>query len=343
MKCTKHVLVGTAAVVAAAGVGFAVLPAFAPGGGQPTNAADATGHPGHGDGDALATRGERAAAAQPKGALLFAASLNGANEVPVQGGPAVGDRDGVALQFVKVQGDQVSVAVKFRGTDKPTALHIHQGGRGANGGVKVDFTSLLARGAEPLKGWAGAVSGTVRVTDRAVLDAFTGNPRGFYANLHTARFPGGAVRGQFHRVTTAFPFPKALDNFQASVVKGQQIYRCEKGAGGRYAFQQHDVRAVLGGPIAHSFVAPGSGKPQWIAADRSAVTGTLINKFPQGAGNIPELDLRAEQSGRKKGLLAKSQEILRLNTVGGVAPAGTCVKGKIIGVPYGADYVFIQK
>ncbi|MCM2393952.1 CHRD domain-containing protein [Streptomyces albipurpureus] len=340
MKCTKNILIGTTAVVAAAGVGFAVLPAFASDGGTSTNAAS---HTGHGGGETVTVQGERAAVAQGKGALLFVSSLNGANEVPVRSGPAVGDRDGVALQFVKVHGDKVSVAVKFRGTDKPTALHIHQGAKGTNGGVKVDFTPLLARGTEPVKGWAGAVSGTVKVKDRAVLDAFKANPRGFYANLHTARFPGGAVRGQFHRVTSAFPFDKALSNFQASVIKGQQIYRCEKGAGGRYAFQQHDVRATLGGPIAHSFVAPGSGKPQWIAADRSAVTGTLISKSPNGAGNIAELDIRAKQSGKKKGLLAKSQEILRLNTVGGVAPAGNCAKGKIVGVPYGADYVFIQK
>jgi hypothetical protein len=53
------------------------------------------------------------------GGTILAASLNGANEVPVQGGPAVGDKDGAALQFVKVKGDKVSVAVKWRGTGQP--------------------------------------------------------------------------------------------------------------------------------------------------------------------------------------------------------------------------------
>lgn len=246
-----------------------------------------------------------------RAASLFVASLNGANEVPVQGGPAVGDRDGAALEFVKVKGDNVSVAVKFRGTDKPTALHIHQGAKGTNGGIKIDFTGLLSKGKTHSKGWTGAVADTVKVKDKAVLDAFKTDPNGFYANLHTAQFPG--------------------------------IHECKKGDDGKLSFQQRDVRAALGGNIAHSFIAPNSGTPQWVAQDHSAVTGKLISKTPNGDKNIPELDLKATQSGKKRGLLAGTQEIFRLNTVGGVAPAGSCEKGAIAGVPYGADYVFIQK
>ncbi|WP_328771022.1 DUF3455 domain-containing protein [Streptomyces sp. NBC_00286] len=81
----------------------------------------------------------------------------------------------------------------------------------------------------------------------------------------------------------------------------------------------------------------------WIAPDRSAVTGALISKTPNGDKNIPELDLKATQSGKHRGLLAGTAEILRLNTVGGVAPAGSCEEGTIVGVPYGADYVFINR
>jgi hypothetical protein len=89
-------------------------------------------------------------------------------------------------------------------------------------------------------------------------------------------------------------------------------------------------------------VAPNSGTPQWIAPDRSAVTGAVISRTPNGAGNIPELDLKATQSGKHHGLLADVSEILRLNTVGGVAPAGTCTQGTTVGVPYQADYVFLR-
>ncbi|GLF97475.1 CHRD domain-containing protein [Streptomyces yaizuensis] len=335
MKRTKAILIGTTAVAAAAGVGLAVLPAVAADG---KGSAAGSGHAGHGAAEVVTARGADAKAK----AWYFAAGLNGANEVPVPGGPAVGDRDGQALQFVRVQGDRVSVAVKFRGTDKPTALHIHQGKRGTNGGVKIDFTPLLSR-ITYLDGWKGAVTGTVKVKDKAVLEEFVKNPNGFYANLHTARFPGGAVRAQFHRVTQGFPFAKALDNFQASVVKGRQVYECKKAPAGGWSFQQRDVTATLGGKIAHSFVAPNSGTPQWIAPDRSAVTGTLISKVDNGARNIPELVLKATRSGRASGLLARNHEILRLNTVGGVAPRGSCAKGAIAKVAYGADYVFILK
>ncbi|MCT9081387.1 DUF3455 domain-containing protein [Streptomyces fulvoviolaceus] len=99
-------------------------------------------------------------------------------------------------------------------------------------------------------------------------------------------------------------------------------------------------------------MSPNSGTPQWIARDGSAVTGALISKTPNGDKNIPELDLRATQSGKHHGLLADTVEILRLlcllgdtprpPAVGGVAPAGSCDPGAIVGVPYQADYVFLR-
>jgi len=314
------------AVAAAAGVAAAVVPAMADSGSS---------------GAAHSEHGDRTIAVQ-SGVLggsgtILATSLNGAGEVPVQGGPAVGDKDGAALEFIKVKGDKVSVAVTWRGTGRPTMLHIHQGAKGTNGGVKIDFTKLLSG----IK--HHSVTGTVKVEDAALLDQLKSDPGSFYANLHTTEFPGGAVRGQLHKVTGTFGFRHVLNNFQASVVKGEQIYECKAVEGGGYAFAQRDVSARLGGGIAHSFTAPNSGTPQWVAPDGSAVTGALIAKTPNGDKNIAELDLKATQSGKHHGLLAHTQEILRLNTVGGVAPAGSCAPGTIVGVPYQADYVFVQR
>ncbi|MFC8431412.1 CHRD domain-containing protein [Streptomyces sp. NPDC057253] len=328
----KSLLVTAVAVATAGGVAAAVIPAFAAGSAR----ADHTAHSGHAaGGQEIVSRS--VAASGGKGGTLLAASLRGANEVPVAGGPAVGDKDGAALEFIKVKGDKVSVAVKWAGVARPTALHIHEGARGVNGGIKVDFTDLLKSSRRH------TVTGTVKVGDKALLARLKADPNAFYANLHTAEFPGGAVRGQLHKVTVAaFDFRDALHNFQASVVKGKQIYQCKPAAGGGHAFAQRDVAAVLGGGIAHSFVKPNSGTPQWIAPDRSAVTGALLSKTANGDRNIPELDLRATQSGRHHGLLADTVEILRLNTVGGVAPAGSCSPGTIVGVPYQADYVFLR-
>lgn len=306
-KRRKSLIATVVGLTAVAGVAAGVIPAYAHGG------------------------------AHTDQGTILAASLRGANEVPVAGGPAVGDKDGAALEFIKVRGDKVSVAVTWRGTGRPTMLHIHQGAKGTNGGVRIEFTRLLAH----LKGHS--VTGTVKVEDATLLNALKTDPGSFYANLHTEQFPGGAVRGQLHAVTTAFGFRHALGNFQASVVKGRQIYECKPAVGGGYAFAQRDVGALLGGGIAHSFVKPNSGTPQWVAPDGSSVTGAVLTKTANGDGNIPELDLKATQSGRHHGLLAGTAEILRLNTVGGVAPAGSCTPGAIVGVPYHADYVFVQR
>ncbi|MFI5657535.1 CHRD domain-containing protein [Streptomyces sp. NPDC051684] len=264
-------------------------------------------------------------------ATVLATSLNGANEV------ADGDKDGVALEFIQVKGDQVAVAVKWRGVGKPTALHLHEGAEGANGDVRVDFTKVLG-GAKGHR-----ATGSVTVKDRALLARLTTDPGAFYANLHTAAFPDGAVRGQLHRVTEPTDFGRALDNFQASVVRGRQIYACKVDpATGKAAFAQRDVSAELAGHIRHSFTAPDSGVPQWVAPDKSAVTGAVVSRTPNGADNIAELDLRATRSGAPHGLLADTAEILRLNTVGGVAPSGSCDPGAIVGVPCKADYVFVN-
>jgi hypothetical protein len=73
------------------------------------------------------------------------------------------------------------------------------------------------------------------------------------------------------------------------------------------------------------------------------VQGKTISKIPNGTNNIPELVLQATQSGKSSGILSKTQYVLRLDTVGGVAPTGACNPGAQpkIEVPYHADYLFL--
>ncbi|MFB4264988.1 DUF3455 domain-containing protein [Nonomuraea sp. GTA35] len=68
--------------------------------------------------------------------------------------------------------------------------------------------------------------------------------------------------------------------------------------------------------------------------------GSVVTRTPNG-GHIPELVLDAAQAGAGAGLLAHATQILRLNTTGGTAPAGSCLPGTEARVPYGADYVFL--
>lgn len=95
-------------------------------------------------------------------------------------------------------------------------------------------------------------------------------------------------------------------------------------------------RSAVAPPLPHS-------ARRRAAPDRSQVTAKLISRTPNGDKNIPELDLAATQTGKPRGLRAGTAEILRLNTEGGVAPAGDCEPGAIAKVPYKADYVFVQR
>lgn len=132
-----------------------------------------------------------AAGDETKAAPVFVtANLAGRNEVPTPGGKAVGDPAGHAHVVLRVQGNQLSFAIKWSGLSTPTAGHIHIGPAGQNGSVQIPlFGAALPSG-------VSAVTGTVTVPDAAMLARIATQPDAFYANLHTARFPGGAVRGQ---------------------------------------------------------------------------------------------------------------------------------------------------
>ncbi|MGW8380054.1 CHRD domain-containing protein [Streptomyces sp. ODS28] len=278
-------------------------------------------------------RGANAQGAGAQDESAFAGSLDGADEVPVPGGPAVGDKDGKALAVMRVQGDRVSFRFTFRGIAAPTAGHVHEGAKGQNGPVRIAFFT------KEQPGGGHSVSGTVRVTDGALLERLRTEPRNFYFNLHTAEFPGGAVRGQVQGLAAPHSAAGLDRSFQSSVVRGAQVYKCVNGA-----FVQDNVRAVLDRGIAHFFAKAGpQGPPAWLAADRSAVTGKAVARFPNGERNIPELDLLATRAGRDRGLLSRTNEILRLNTAGGVAPSGACEEGRRAAVPYRADYVFLGR
>ncbi|WP_433258484.1 CHRD domain-containing protein [Streptosporangium sp. CA-135522] len=283
--------------------------------------------------DASASAASSAGTSSGGEGVYLVSSLLGRNEVPGTGG-AVGDPDGRAVEVLKIKGSTVTYTLRWEGISPPTAAHIHAGGAGTNGDVKIPLFTSRRHG--------HTAKGSVRVKDRALLAALVSNPLSFYTNLHTNEFRGGAVRGQLHKVSQPIGGNRP-DVDVAPVVRGVQIYACTGQADGTFAFTQHDVSALLRGDIRHSFVQPVAGPPQWVAPDGSAVTGSVVLRTPNGAGNIPELDLRATQTGADRGRLADVVEIMRLNTVGGIAPAGTCdpQATPTAEVPYQADYVFI--
>ena len=79
--------------------------------------------------------------------------------------------------------------------------------------------------------------------------------------------------------------------------------------------------------------------PHWEALDGSKIVGTVKSRADAPvAGAIPWLLLTTKAAGGS-GIYSKVTSIQRINTVGGVSPAGSCTPGATERVPYTADYV----
>ncbi|MGW1886566.1 CHRD domain-containing protein [Streptomyces sp. NPDC001970] len=151
------------------------------------------------------------------GAVAFAAELSGADEVPVQGGPAVNDPDGKAVALVKVKGDRVTFALRWN-SFVPSLGHIHEGARGKNGAVKVPLFGSA------MPDTVHSAAGQVAITDAELAKSIVANPSGFYVNLHSAQFPGGAVRGQLKPLK---PLKQSLNPLH--IIKGGKLRALSNG------------------------------------------------------------------------------------------------------------------
>lgn len=116
--------------------------------------------------------------------VLGATLMGGSNEVP---NPGDADGTGTSMVTLKASTGEVCWDTKAANITLPAAAsHIHRGARGAAGPVVVPFTAPDA---------SGVSSGCAKV-DAALITEIAQNPAGFYVNVHTSDFPGGAVRGQ---------------------------------------------------------------------------------------------------------------------------------------------------
>ena len=148
-------------------------------------------------GTGMSASGQPASTAKARAAgdhanrALFAV-LTGRKEVDLEGNRGVGDPNGRGSFTATVDGDQLCFGITVKNIDEPAAAHIHRGGPNKAGPVVVPLVP------HPETGDPGASSGCVTVAAdlaRAILK----HPRRYYANVHTAPFPGGAVRGQLFR------------------------------------------------------------------------------------------------------------------------------------------------
>ena len=115
-------------------------------------------------------------AVQKSGNSLHA-TLSGKVEVPK------GDPDGKGTAEVKITGTSVCWEIKVSKVGTLAAAHIHKGRAGVSGPVVVPF------------GAAYKPKGCIKVSS-SVAAAIAKNPGAYYVNVHNAKYPGGALRGQ---------------------------------------------------------------------------------------------------------------------------------------------------
>jgi hypothetical protein len=118
-----------------------------------------------------------ASGALQKGGNSLHATLSGKAEVPR------GDPDGKGTAEVKISGTSVCWEIKTSKVAKLLAAHIHKGRAGVAGPVVVPF------------GKGFKAKGCI-TAPAAVAAAIKSNPSAYYVNVHNAKYPGGALRGQ---------------------------------------------------------------------------------------------------------------------------------------------------
>jgi CHRD domain len=206
------------------------------------------------------------------GGRALASVLVGETESPA-GDPVA---TGTATIRLRAGQGQVCFRIEVENLSEPAAAaHIHRGAAGVVGGIVV---GLRAPGAN------GESSGCVTAA-RALVPQILRSPSGFYVNVHTASFPGGAVRGQlggtqadagtsFSRPLTGAEECNAAgtcnlgdpDGSGTAVVRlrpddGQVCFRLTVSNIRLPAVGAHIHRAARGvsGPIVVPFTSPGTG------------------------------------------------------------------------------------
>ncbi len=122
----------------------------------------------------------------PTGAKVFSTSLAGDNEVP----PVDVAATGTATLTLNADDTEVTLDISGTGFTVPvTAMHLHGGAVGENGGVILDLTATLVDSGD------GNVTatGSVAISADVVASMRDG---AVYLNMHTGDNPGGEIRGQ---------------------------------------------------------------------------------------------------------------------------------------------------
>jgi hypothetical protein len=124
--------------------------------------------------------------------------------------------------------------------------------------------------------------------------------------------------------------------------QGAQVYECKAGASGQLTWQFREPVATLldesGKTIGRHYAGP-----HWELVDGSIVAAKAVGRAPGAtAKDIPLLKLETT-SRRGSGQLSDVSTIQRLDTKGGTAEGACAAAGRLLSVPYSADYAFYRK
>jgi hypothetical protein len=123
------------------------------------------------------------------GGKAFRVFLTGESEAPA------GDPVATGTATLRMRAGQGQVCYRLAATNLSSAAiaaHIHVGAAGSSGNVVV-----------PLKTPSSGQSSGCAAASRSLVAAMLAKPAGYYVNVHTNEFPGGAVRGQLVGTTSA--------------------------------------------------------------------------------------------------------------------------------------------
>jgi hypothetical protein len=108
-------------------------------------------------------------------------TMLGSNEVP-KGAPKGSGKAVITLNAGT--GKVCWTFTNIKGISKVNASHIHKAPKGKSGNVVVPFFA----GALKTKGCVKAA--------KSIITAIEKHPSGYYVNIHTSKYPAGAIRGQ---------------------------------------------------------------------------------------------------------------------------------------------------
>jgi hypothetical protein len=194
------------------------------------------------------------------GGTAFDVTLVGNSESPA------GDPVGNGTATVRLRLGQAQACYKIAAKNLPAAVaaHIHSGAAGSSGPVVIPLITPKADG----------TSSGCAATTRSLVAAILKNAAGYYVNVHTAEFPGGAIRGQLTGTSAAdvgtvysitlngSTEPNATGTAVVRIIKDTNLVCYRLHAANvtlpTVAAHIHRGGASVNGPVVVPFTAPGA-------------------------------------------------------------------------------------